>query len=108
MPQKGKTMSNVPNEAQVSCVNKKDRMSKHEHITHIGDGLKWRLKREKAIEYVDANPNAFYTLVNGKKAYLGVVRPANGDPYLRTHADGYWNDNLLALPECNGACAIVG
>ncbi|MSP44398.1 MAG: DUF3892 domain-containing protein [Xanthobacteraceae bacterium] len=22
--------------------------------------------------------------------------------YLRTHADGYWNDNLLALRECSG------
>ena len=28
-------------------------------------------------------------------------------PYLRTHADGKWKDNLLALAECNGACKLI-
>ena len=30
---------------------------------------------------------------------VGVVDGPNGK-YLRTYADGKWNDNLLALPEC--------
>lgn len=29
---------------------------------------------------------------------VGVVHPQNGQPYLRTYADGTWTDNLLALP----------
>jgi len=37
--------------------------------------------------------------VNGKRADIGIVEGQNG-PYLRTYADGQWNDNLLALPEC--------
>ena len=51
------------------------------------------------IESINSGSNTFYTLVNGKRADVGVVNGANGQ-YVRTHADGYWNDNLLALPEC--------
>lgn len=29
---------------------------------------------------------------------VGVVHPEHGRPYLRTHKDGKWTDNLLALP----------
>ena len=48
---------------------------------------------------INSGSNTFYTLVNGKRAEVGVVNGPNGQ-YVRTHADGYWNDNLLALPEC--------
>ncbi|WP_375166828.1 DUF3892 domain-containing protein [Bradyrhizobium sp. CCGB20] len=37
--------------------------------------------------------------MGGKRAEVGVVDGSNGK-YVRTHADGYYNDNLLALPEC--------
>ncbi|MCL1029344.1 DUF3892 domain-containing protein [Serratia silvae] len=30
--------------------------------------------------------------------YIGVVTPTNGPKYLRTYADGKWNNNLLSLP----------
>jgi hypothetical protein len=29
-----------------------------------------------------------------------VVHPAGRAPYVRTHADGDWNDNLLSLNQC--------
>jgi hypothetical protein len=29
---------------------------------------------------------------------VGVVKPQGGQPYLRTHADGKWTNNLLNLP----------
>jgi hypothetical protein len=35
----------------------------------------------------------------GAPANVAVVNGPNGQ-YLRTHADGAWNDNLLALAEC--------
>ncbi len=28
---------------------------------------------------------------------VGVMRPQGQAPYLRTHADGQWNNNLLSL-----------
>jgi hypothetical protein len=98
------------NEFQVTCVNKPNRSSAHEHITHIGNtASNWRMTREEAIRRIDSKQDAFYTVdrTTGNKAYIGVVR---GDgmkaPYLRTHADGKWKDNLLALDECSGACKL--
>lgn len=29
---------------------------------------------------------------------VGVTQPEAGGPYLRTHADGSWSDNLRSLP----------
>lgn len=99
-------------EFQITCINKPDRFSAHEHITHIGNlEGKWRISRELAIQKIESKEEAFYTVdpVSGKKAYVGVVR---GDgkkaPYLKTYADGVWNDNLLALAECSGDCRIIG
>jgi hypothetical protein len=37
---------------------------------------------------------------SGKRADIGVVRAAGHAPFLRTYADGYWSDNLLALNQC--------
>jgi hypothetical protein len=98
-------------EKQVTCINKPNHMSSHEHITHIGNaGEGWRETRELAIHEIDNNINQFFTIerTTGKKCYVGVVREAGKNPYLRTHADGKYNDNLLAQPECNGSCRLVG
>lgn len=99
-------------EYQVTCINKPDRMSAHEHITHIGNTAgQWRLSREDAIRRIDSQQEAFYTVdtTTGRKMYIGVVRgDAFKAPYLRTHADGKWNDNLLAQNECNGTCKLIG
>ncbi len=97
-------------EYQVTCINKPHHLSPHEHITHIGNLMaKWRITRESAIAQIDANQNQFYTIdrTTGKRCYVAVVREANKAPFLRTHADGKWNDNLLAQPECDGSCTIV-
>ncbi len=40
--------------------------------------------------------------VGGVRADVGVVDGPHGK-YVRTYADGKWNDNLLALPECVAA-----
>lgn len=98
-------------EFEVTCINKPDRMSAHEYITHIGNTAgNWRMAREEAIRRIDSKQEAFYTIdrTTGHKVYIGVVR---GDgmksPYLRTHADGKWKDNLLALAECSGTCKLI-
>jgi hypothetical protein len=101
-------------EYQVTCINKRDRMSSHEHITHIGNVTnppadRWRLTREEAIRRIDAKTDAFYTIdrTTGSRVYIGVVRETGKNPFLRTYADGKWNDNLLALPECDGTCKLI-
>jgi len=98
-------------EYQVTCINKPHRDSAHEHITHIGNaGAGWRMTRELAISQIESKTNEFYTVdqSTGRRCYVGVVRESGKHPYLRTHADGKWNDNLLAQSECNGVCKLVG
>jgi hypothetical protein len=85
-------------DVQVACINKQFRQNPHEGITHLG-GSNWRWTRQQVIDSINARANTFYTMAGGRRAEVGVVNGPNGE-YLRTHADGYWNDNLLALPEC--------
>jgi hypothetical protein len=86
-------------------------MSQHEHITHIGNAQGgWRITRELAIQKIDSKTDTFFTVdkQTGKRCDVGVVREHGKQPFLRTHADGKWNDNLLAQLECNGSCQVVG
>lgn len=92
-------------DCEVRCITKPDRMSSHEHITHIGNPYAnppWKWTREAVIASIDGGTNTFYVVdhKNGKRSEVGVVRPDGRPAYLRTHADGDWNDNLLALPSC--------
>lgn len=84
----------------VTCINKRDRSSTHEGITHLGNpGAGWKWTREQVIASIEAKTNTFFTQVNGNRGDIGVVNGQNGK-YVRTYADGKWNDNLLSLPEC--------
>jgi hypothetical protein len=98
-------------EFEVTCINKPNRMSSHEHITHIGNTANnWRMPREEAIRRIDSKQEAFYTVDahTQRRVYIGVVRgDGQKEPYLRTYADGKWNDNLLSLAECNGSCKLI-
>jgi hypothetical protein len=97
-------------EFEVTCINKPNRESRHEHITHIGNTAgQWRMTREEAISRIDAKRDSFYTVdrYTGNRMYIGVVRETNKGPFLRTHADGKWNDNLLALAECSTSGKII-
>lgn len=85
-------------DVQVKCINKQPRNNPHEGITHLGgDGWKWT--RQEVINSIEAGTNSFFTLVQGNRGDIGVVDGPNGK-YLRTYADGKWNDNLLSLREC--------
>jgi hypothetical protein len=88
-------------DARITCITKPDRESRIEHITHVG-GSNWKWTREEVIASIDAKTNTFFVLdPQGHRSNVGVVDPGHGRArYIRTHADGDWNDNLLALPEC--------
>lgn len=68
------------------------------------------MTREDAIRRIDAGTERYYTIdrQTGNRVYIGVVKPVGRHPYLQTHADGKWNDNLLAQPECPENCRLVG
>lgn len=85
-------------DVQVTCINKQPRNNPHEGITHLG-GATWKWTRQQVIDSIEARTNTFYTAVRSTRADVGVVDGPNGK-YVRTYANGVWNDNLLALPEC--------
>lgn len=86
-------------DVKVLCINKQDRDSTHEGITHLG-GAGWKWTRQEVITSIENKTNTFYTHTNGNRAEIGVVNGTYGK-YLRTYANGTWNDNLLSLPECS-------
>ncbi len=88
-------------DVQVKCINKQPRNDRHEGITHLGDAG-WKWTRAEVIQSIENQSNTFFTYVNGKRSNVGVVDGPNGK-YVRTYADGVWNDNLLALVECVAA-----
>lgn len=90
-------------DVQVTCITKPHPTSPHEHITHLGNpraGWIWTL--QQVIESIDGRTNTFHVIDpnTGKRSNVGIVRPVGRPAYVRTHADGDWNDNLLALNQC--------
>lgn len=90
---------------RIDCINKPDRNSAHEHITHVGGPTpegngRWRDSVPNVIGFIEAKTHRFYTREGGVLAWVGVNVSASGRKYLQTHADGAWTNNLLALKEC--------
>ncbi len=90
-------------DARVRCITKPNRDRRHEHITHLG-GQDWKWTREQVISSLDAQTNTFFVVdAAGHRSEVGVVDPGDGRArFVRSYADGDWNNNLLALPECVG------
>lgn len=91
---------------RIDCINKPDRNSPHEHITHVGGPElngpgRWKDTVPNVVRYIETGTHRFYTSEGGVSAWVGVRVSASGRKYLQTHADGVWKDNLLALKECN-------
>lgn len=90
-------------DVQVTCITKPNVLSPHEHITHLGNPRAgWKWTREQVIASIEAGQNTFFVLDprTNRRADVGVMTPAGRSKYLRTHADGDWNDNLLSLDQC--------
>jgi hypothetical protein len=89
-------------DAQVTCIVKPNPQSAHEHITHLGNPSRWMWPREQVMASIEDKSNTFFVLdpATGKRADIGVVREPGKAAYLRTYADGQWNNNLLSLNQC--------
>lgn len=76
----------------------------HEHIvrlwwTNPATGAQGDNSRADIVAWIEnKNGKAYVEDGGGHRADVGVVTPRNGQKYLRTHADGVWTNNLLALP----------
>lgn len=90
---------------RIDCINKPDRNSAHDHITHVGgpkpDGSgRWKDTVPNVVGLIEAKTHRFYTNENGAVAWVGVNTSSSGRKFLQTYADGVWTNNLLALKEC--------
>ena len=90
-------------DVQVTCITKPHAQSPREHIAALGNPAgNWKWTREQVIASIEAGSNKVFVVdpYTGRRADVGVVRVGDRAPYLRTHADGDWNDNLLSLNQC--------
>ena len=91
-------------DVQITCITKPDRNSALDRITHVGGpgGGGWKWSTEAVVVSIESRTNTFFVIDAARhRSDVGVVDLGNGRrKYLRTHADGDWNNNLLALPEC--------
>ncbi len=91
---------------RIDCINKPNRDSRHEHITHVGgpnpEGTgRWKDPVPNVVRMIESKAHRFYTNEGGVSAWVDVRTSAAGNKYLQTRADGVFNDNLLALKECS-------
>ena len=76
----------------------------HEHIVRLwwanpASGKSGDNARAEIVSWIETkNGKAYVEDARGDRADVLVITPSHGEKYLRTHADGRWTDNLLALP----------
>ena len=78
---------------RITCILKSG--TAHAHITHVGNQGGTQTVAE-AVQAIKNGDTYFVQDSLGNQAEVGIFE----DRYLRTHADGIWTDNLLALPPC--------
>lgn len=93
---------------KITCINKDNgnHQNPHEAIQYLGwvnektgeTGTTSRIDLYNWI--VEKGGQAYVRGDNGTISYVGTAVTSNGTKYLRTYANGVWNDNLLSLPEC--------
>lgn len=88
---------------RITCIIKSQPNGGHEHITDAGNSAeRWNFTVPQVVQRIESNIDAFYVQDDrtGKRATVGVVRETGKRPFIRTYADGYFNDNLLSLTFC--------
>ena len=85
---------------EVTCITKRPgHYNPHERIEKLG-GVGWYKDESEVIADIERGANSYCVSAGGRIVQL-VVSTSQGRKYLKTLADDYAPNNLLALPECN-------
>jgi Protein of unknown function (DUF3892) len=92
----------VANTMQIKCINRTERMSPHERITHVGgyESSQWKITLNDAITKIERGEQAFSVQTHRKTVGVIVAASPSGIKYLKAEVDGDQPDTLLRLPEC--------
>ena len=87
---------------EIACVNKPNRQSPVEYITHVGGygAGEWKLPVEEVIRRIEERIEEFFVRVGADKVDVFVVSPIGRKKHIRTNPDLTKLDNLLSLPDC--------
>ena len=55
--------------------------------------------RDELVTLIQSKTASVFITVNGRRSDLAVF-PQGSITLVRSHANGVWNDDLLALPQC--------
>lgn len=88
---------------RITHVNIEGFTEDHQHIASYkwineADNRVGTSNKPAMVEWIDVKKGRAYVGTGSSEVEVGVVRPENAAPYLRTYADRQWNNNLLALP----------
>lgn len=83
---------------QVTCVVP-DSRDADQRIDAVG-GVGFHHPIDDAIQNIENWVHSYWTRVDGRRAEIQVRQRSNGRKYLKTDADSYEPNNLLALPLC--------
>ncbi|QKP78810.1 DUF3892 domain-containing protein [Methyloligella sp. GL2] len=87
---------------RIRCINKTDRYSPYDRISHVGGGTgdhRWRQTQEQTIREIENGEYEYYVEVDGETADV-IVATKDDRKYIKTKPDGEQPNNLLSLPEC--------
>ena len=92
----------MANTMQIRCINRTERMSPPERITHVRgyESSQWKMPLDDAIAKIESGEREFFVQAHRRTVGVIVAVSPSGKKYLKAEADGDQPDSLLRLPEC--------